>query len=80
MPEWARLACAIAMCDVAPPRPSRSISVRMLKMKIRGNRLHTYMMIMITRVDIDKSLVKFEKVVPSELQRSANKGVAVCYA
>ena len=58
MPECARLACAIAMCDVAPPSPSRSISVRMLKRMI-----DTFMMIAIRGVDIDKSLVQFEKVV-----------------
>ena len=33
MPECARLACAIAMCDVAPPSESESISVRMLVRK-----------------------------------------------
>ena len=69
MPECARLACAIAMCDVAPPRPSRSISVRMLKIKT------TYMMIMIRGFDIDKKRLYLQNY----RDRQNRRGCLLCY-
>ena len=70
MPECARLACAIAMCDVAPPS-SWSISVRMLirKEKTRKykNKQNTnkgqisLVKIMISAVDIEQVKVKLNE-------------------